>query len=309
MSRFILKRCWQALVAALGALTILFFVQRLTGDPTLLLVPEGATAEDIAMLRTSLGFDQPLYIQYLHYLKDLGTFDLGMSYVQGVPVWDILLSRIPYTLQLTAGAMLLSIGAGLPIGVLMALKRGTLLERLFQAIVFTGQSMPTFFSGILMILLFAVHLQWLPSSGSDSGASLLMPSVALGLLTLATFARVARTAVLDELGKDYVRTARAKGVPLRRIVWRHLARNSAIPVITVAALEISHLLAGAVIVETLFAWPGLGQVAVQAIEARDVPIVQAVVLFGAVASVVCNLVADLLYGVVDPRIRHTGGAQ
>ncbi len=309
MSRFILKRCWQAFIAALGALTLLFFVQRLTGDPTLLLVPEGATAEDIAMLRASLGFDQPLLVQYLRYLKDLGTFNLGMSYVQGVPVWDILLSRIPYTLQLTAGAMLLSLGLGLPIGVLMALQRGTLPERFFQAVVFTGQSMPTFFSGILMILLFAVHLRWLPASGSDSGASLVMPSIALGLLTLATFARVARTAVLDELGKDYVRTARAKGVPLGRIVWRHLARNSAIPVITVAALEISHLLAGAVIVETLFAWPGLGQVAVQAIEARDFPIVQAVVLFGAVASVGCNLIADLLYGVVDPRIRHTGGAQ
>lgn len=309
MVTFILRRIGQASIAIFGVLTILFFIQRLTGDPTLLLVPEGATTEDIAMLRTSLGFDQPLYVQYWHYLRDLSTGSLGLSIVQKVPVWDILLSRIPYTLALTAGAMLVSIGLGLPMGVIMALRRGRPLERFFQFIVFTGQSMPTFFSGILMILLFAIHFQWLPSSGASGFTSLIMPSVSLGLLTMATFARVARTAVLDELGKDYVRTARSKGVPYKQIVLRHLARNSAIPVVTVAALEISHLLAGAVIVETMFAWPGLGQVAVQAIESRDFPIVQAVVLLGSVASVGCNLIADVLYSVIDPRIRHTGGSQ
>ena len=309
MLSFIFKRVWQAGLAMFGVLTILFFVQRLTGDPTLLLVPEGATAEDIALLRASLGFDQPLYVQYLSYLKELIQGSLGDSIVQKVPVWDILMSRLPYTAMLTAGAMLISIGFGLPIGVVMALRRGRPVEKLLQVVVFTGQSLPTFFSGILMIMLFAIHWQWLPSSGAEGAGSLIMPSVALGLLTMATFARVARTAVLDELGKDYVRTARSKGVPYRRIVIRHLARNSAIPVVTVAALEISHLLAGAVIVETMFAWPGLGQVAVQAIEARDFPIVQAVVLLGSVASVGCNLLADLLYSVIDPRIRHTGGAR
>lgn len=309
MVSFILKRLWQAALAMFGVLTILFFVQRLTGDPTLLLVPEGATAEDIALLRTSLGFDQPLYTQYLHYLGELARGSLGESIVQKVPVWDILMSRLPYTAMLTAGAMLISIGFGLPIGVIMALRRGRPLEKLLQVVVFTGQSLPTFFSGILMIMLFAIHWRWLPSSGADGLSSLIMPSIALGLLTMATFARVARTAVLEELGKDYVRTARSKGVPYSRIVTRHLARNSAIPVVTVAALEISHLLAGAVIVETMFAWPGLGQVAVQAIEARDFPIVQAVVLLGSVASVGCNLVADLLYSVIDPRIRHTGGSK
>lgn len=309
MLSFIVRRLWQAGIAIFGVLTILFFIQRLTGDPTLLLVPEGATAEDIAMLRASLGFDQPLLVQYGVYLKDLLGGSLGMSIVQKVPVWDILLSRLPYTVMLTLGAMIISIGIGIPVGVFMALRRGRPLEKICQFVVFTGQSMPTFFSGILMILLFAISLGWLPSSGSESLYALIMPSIALGLLTMATFARVARTAVLDELGKDYVRTARSKGVSYRRIVLRHLARNSAIPVVTVAALEISHLLAGAVIVETLFAWPGIGQVAVQAIEARDFPIVQAVVLLGSLASVGCNLLADLLYCVIDPRIRHTGGPQ
>jgi len=309
MSRFILKRCWQAFIAMFGAMTILFFVQRLTGDPTLVLAADGATAEDIALMRTKLGFDQPLYIQYFDYLKQLASFSLGMSYIQNVPVWDILVSRIPYTLKLASGSLLLSLGCGIPIGAAMALKRGTFLERMFQGLVFTGQSMPVFFSGILLILLFAVHLQWLPSSGAEDAGSLIMPAISLGLLTLATFARVTRTAVLDELGKDYVRTARSKGVGIRRIVWRHLARNSAIPVITVAALEITQLLAGAVVVETLFAWPGLGQLAMQSIESRDFPVVQAIVLLGALASVACNLTADILYGIVDPRIRHDGGSR
>lgn len=306
MLNYTIKRLAQSAFAVFGVLTLLFFIQRLTGDPTMLLVPEGATAEDIDLIRRSLGFDRPLIIQYFDYLRQLGSFSLGESIVQRVPVWDILLSRLPYTIELTAGAMLLSIGMGLPVGVTMALTRGTIVERALQGVVLTGQSMPTFFSGILLILLFAVHLGWLPSSGAENPASLIMPAIALGMLSMATFARVARNAVLDELSKDYVRTARAKGVPYRRIVLKHLARNSAIPVITVAALEISHLLAGAVIVETMFAWPGLGQVAVQAINARDFPIVQSVVLLGSVATVVCNLLADLLYCVVDPRISLQG---
>ena len=306
MLNYTIKRLAQSAIAIFGVLTLLFFVQRLTGDPTMLLVPEGATAEDIDLIRRSLGFDKPLLVQYLDYLRQLGTFSLGNSIVQKIPVWDILLSRLPYTIELTAGAMLVSIGLGLPIGVTMALTRGRFIERVLQGVVLTGQSMPTFFSGILLILLFAVHLGWLPSSGADGVRSLVMPAIALGMLSMATFARVARNAVLDELSKDYVRTAKAKGVPYRRIIFKHLARNSAIPVITVAALEISHLLAGAVIVETMFAWPGLGQVAVQAINARDFPIVQSVVLLGSVATVVCNLLADLLYCVVDPRISLQG---
>ncbi len=306
MLHYTLKRLLQSACAIFGVLTLLFFIQRLTGDPTMLLVPEGATAEDIALIRAKLGFDQPLVVQYFDYLRQLSTFSLGDSIVQQIPVGDILLSRLPYTLMLTCGAMLLSIGFGLPIGVIMALNRGKAIERMLQGVVLTGQSMPTFFSGILLILLFAVHLQWLPSSGSEGLTSLIMPAFALAMLSMATFARVARNAVLDELSKDYVRTARAKGVPYRRIVFKHLARNSAIPVITVAALEISHLLAGAVIVETMFAWPGLGQVAVQAINARDFPIVQSVVLLGSIATVVCNLLADILYCVVDPRISFQG---
>jgi peptide/nickel transport system permease protein len=174
--------------------------------------------------------------------------------------------------------------------------------------VLAGQSMPTFWSAILMIMVFAVWLGWLPPSGARDWPSLIMPSIALGLLSMATFARVARTAVLDELEKDYVRTAHAKGVPIMRIVIRHLLRNASIPVVTVAALEIANLLAGAVIVETVFAWPGLGQLTVQAIAARDFMLVQGVVLLGAVTAIALNLVADVLYSIIDPRIRMGGQA-
>ena len=309
MTAFLLRRSGQALLAVFGVSTLLFFLQRLTGDPVLLMAPEGATDADIAALRTALGFDRPVGVQYLDYLMGLLRFDLGGSIVQNVPVADIILSRLPYTLGLAAAALVVALGIGLPAGVYMAIRRRSLLARALMAVVFAGQSMPTFWSGILMIGLFAVTLGWLPSSGARDVQSVIMPAIALGLLSMATFARVARTAVLDELAKPYVRAARAKGLSLPAVVARHVLRNGAIPVISVAALEIANLLAGAVIVETVFAWPGLGLLTVQAIAARDFPIVQAVVLLSAVVSITLNLLADILYSVVDPRIRLDGAAR
>ncbi len=308
MSAFFLKRALQAFVAVLGVITLIFFLQRLAGDPVLLLVPQNATQADIEAMRTSLGFDRPLAVQYFDYLSGLIMFDFGRSYVQNVPVWTLILSRLPYTLMLAGGALLVAFGVGIPLGVAMAVRRGRPEAKAMMGFVLAGQSMPTFWSAILMIIVFAVWLGWLPPSGARSWSSLIMPSIALGLLSMATFARVARTAVLDELEKDYVRTGHAKGLPMHRIVARHLLRNAAIPVVTVAALEIANLLAGAVIVETVFAWPGLGQLTVQAINARDFMLVQGVVLLGAVTAIVLNLVADLLYSIIDPRIRLEGNA-
>jgi peptide/nickel transport system permease protein len=308
LSAFFLKRALQAFVAVLGVITLIFFLQRLAGDPVLLLVPQNATQADIEAMRTSLGFDRPLAVQYFDYLSGLIMFDFGRSYVQNVPVWTLILSRLPYTLMLAGGALLVAFGVGIPLGVAMAVRRGRPEAKAMMGFVLAGQSMPTFWSAILMIIVFAVWLGWLPPSGARSWSSLIMPSIALGLLSMATFARVARTAVLDELEKDYVRTGHAKGLPMHRIVARHLLRNAAIPVVTVAALEIANLLAGAVIVETVFAWPGLGQLTVQAINARDFMLVQGVVLLGAVTAIVLNLVADLLYSIIDPRIRLEGNA-
>ncbi|MFK3665821.1 ABC transporter permease [Ochrobactrum teleogrylli] len=306
MPAFFLTRIVQALIAILGVITLIFFLQRLAGDPVLLLVPQDATKADIDAMRTALGFDRPLVIQYLEYLRGVLSFDLGRSYVQNVPVWTLIASRLPFTLTLAAGALLVAVGLGIPLGVIMAVRRGRVESKAIMGLVLAGQSMPTFWSAILMIMVFAVWLGWLPPSGARDWPSLIMPSVALGLLSMATFARVARTAVLDELEKDYVRTAHAKGVPVTRIVIRHLLRNASIPVVTVAALEIANLLAGAVIVETVFAWPGLGQLTVQAIAARDFMLVQGVVLLGAVTAILLNLLADVLYSVIDPRIRMGG---
>lgn len=306
MPLFIVKRIGQALIALFGVMTLVFFIQRLTGDPTYLLVPENATQADIEAMRRTLGLDQPLLVQYGRFLWDMAHFDLGRSFVQNVKVTTIIASRLPYTLQLAGGALLVALAIGLPVGLILALGRRFAVTRALMGLVLAAQSMPTFWSGIMMIMVFGVWLGWLPPSGTGTLQHLIMPSIALGLLSMATYARIARSAVLDELSKDYIRSARARGVGTGRLVTHHLLRNSVIPVISVTALEISQLLAGAVIVETVFAWPGLGQLTVEAIASRDFVVVQGVVLLGAFVTITVNFAADILYTVVDPRIRLGG---
>jgi peptide/nickel transport system permease protein len=296
-------RLVQAGIAVFGVLTIVFVIMRFSGDPTLLLVPEGASREHVEALRRELGFDRPVIVQYLAYLSDLLRLDFGNSVVQRIPAITIVASRIPYTLMLASGALAIAIAVGVPTGVAMAVWRGRTIERILAGIVLTGQSMPTFLSGILLILIFGVLLGWLPTSGSADVSSLILPSIALGALSMSTFARMARIAVVDELGKDYVRAGRARGLSLGGVVVRHVLRNAAIPVVTIAALEIGNLLAGAVIVETVFAWPGIGQLAIQSIQSRDFVVVQVIVLFVSMVYVLMSLLADLAYAVLDPRIR------
>jgi peptide/nickel transport system permease protein len=309
MARFLVSRALQALVSILGVSTIIFVVMHISGDPTLLLVPDGASREDVERLRHQLGFDRPLAVQYADYLRGLARGDLGTSLVQRVPVASIVAARLPYTLLLAGGALVVALGIGLPVGVITGVWRGTRVEAFLMPVVLVGQSMPTFWSGILLILLCAVTWNVLPASGADSWSSLVMPSITLGALSMATFARLTRTGVVEELGRDYVRASRAKGVATAAIVLRHVLRNASIPIITVAALEIANLLAGAVIVETVFAWPGLGQLAIQSIAGRDFLVVQALVLLASFTCVALNLLADLLYGVVDPRITRLARAR
>ncbi|KAA9383754.1 ABC transporter permease [Neorhizobium galegae] len=303
MLRYAVERLIQAIIAIFGVLTIVFVVMHLSGDPTLLLVPQDASAEMIAQLRSQLGFDRPIWVQYLEYLGGLAHFDFGISVVQRVPAFDIVISRVPYTAMLAAGALVVAIGMGIPAGIIMATRRGGWLERLLTAIVVTGQSVPTFLSGIVLIFFFGVTLRWLPTSGSGDFASLIMPSLALGAISMSTFARMTRISIIDELGKDYVRAGRARGLSLGSVVFRHVLRNAAIPVITIAALEIGNLLAGAVIVETVFAWPGIGQLAIQSIQSRDFLVVQVIVLLISFVYVLTSVIADFIYALVDPRIR------
>src|SRR5258708_1455522 len=221
MLRYAAGRLVQAAIAILGVLTIVFIVMRFSGDPTLLLVPEGASREAVDALRKSLGFDRPIIVQYLQYLKDLATFDFGISVVQRIPAFDIVVSRIPYTVALATGALVVSIGVGIPSGIVMAVWRGSWLDRMLATVVLTGQSMPTFLSGILLIAVFGVMLGWLPTSGAGDAAALVLPSIALGALSMSTFARMARISIVDELGKDYVRAGRARGLSLAGIVCTH----------------------------------------------------------------------------------------
>ena len=303
MAYFLLMRSAQAAVALFGVASLVFVIQHLSGDPVALMVPEGATAQDIAILRAEFGFDRPLVVQYADYLLDLARGDFGTSYIQNIPVLDIVASRLPYTLQLSAAALLIALVVGLSVGVLAALWRGRWPEKPVLGLVLAAQSMPTFWSGILLILLFAVTLDWLPSSGAETTGSIILPAVCLSGLTMATFARITRNAIVEELGKDYVCAAYARGQTRSSVVLRHVSRNAAVPLISITALELANMLAGAVIVETVFAWPGLGLLAVQAIQANDFLVVQALVLLGAGAYVALNLLADILYGVVDPRIK------
>jgi peptide/nickel transport system permease protein len=303
MLRYVAGRLLQAAIAVFGVLTIVFVVMRFSGDPTLLLVPEGASQQYTDALRKELGFDRPVIEQYFDYLSSLSRLDLGVSVVQRIPAFDIVAARIPYTALLAAGALTVALGAGIPIGVAMAVWRGGWLERALAAAVLTGQSMPTFLSGILLILVFGVMLGWLPTSGAGDLKALVLPSIALGALSMSTFARMTRTSIVDELGKDYVRAGRARGLSLAGIVCRHVLRNAAIPVVTIAALEIGNLLAGAVIVETVFAWPGIGQLAIQSIQSRDFLVVQVIVLLISLVYVAMSLLADVAYVIIDPRIR------
>jgi peptide/nickel transport system permease protein len=301
-TRYVAGRIGQALLALFGVVTIVFFALRLSGDPSRLLVPDGATAADIERLRDKLGLNASLWHQYLDFLVHAIHGDLGYSYAQNRPAIDLITERLPYTANLAVAALVLSLLFGVTVGVITALNRGNWQERVLMPLVLAGQAMPAFWTGLLLVLVFSVGLRWLPSTGYDGPLSLLLPSITLASLSAAAIARVTRGAVLEQLPRDYMRTARAKGAGGLRLVARHLARNTAIPVLTVAALELANLLGGAVVTEVIFAWPGLGQLTIQSISARDFPVVQAIVILASAVYVVINLCTDLLYGVIDPRV-------
>ena len=292
-----------------GVITIVFVILRLSGDPALLLVPEQATAADIARIHSQLGLDAPIWQQYLRYLGGLSHFNFGFSYIQGRPALDLIAERLPYTASLALAALLLAMLVGIPIGIASAYYRRKLLGRVLMPFVLIGQSMPAFWLGMLLILIFSVKFRLLPSSGYSGISSLILPATSLAVLSMATLARITRSSFLEQLNADYVRTARSRGASPTRVLLGHVLRNSAIPIITLLGLEIAAMLGGAVIIETVFAWPGLGQLTIQAIQARDFPVVQAIVIFISVIYIGVNLLTDLLYAVIDPRVRLTNSME
>ncbi|KRE40277.1 ABC transporter permease [Knoellia sp. Soil729] len=308
-ARYIAGRVGQAALQLFGVVTIVFVVLRLSGDPARLLVPQQATAEDIARIRTQLGLDASIWEQYLQYLSKLPRFDFGYSYVQGRSAVDLISERLPYTINLALAALLLSMLVGIPVGMASAYFRRRFLGRALMPFVLIGQSMPAFWLGLLLILFFSVRLRWLPSTGFDGLTSLILPAITLASLSMATLARITRSSFLEQLNADYVRTARSRGAGTARVLMGHVLRNSAIPIVTLLGLEIAALLGGAVITETIFAWPGIGQLTVQAIQARDFPVVQAIVIFVAIIYIGVNLLTDMLYAVIDPRVRLAGSGE
>lgn len=304
MARLIVRRLWQSALVLLLVTTIAFAMIRLSGDPVLLLIAPDATNEEIAAARVRLGFDQPLPVQYARFLVRAVAGDFGESLRYYQPALSLVLERLPATLELTLFALGISLVISLPLGVLAATRRDSVYDHLSMAIALLGQSLPVFAIGLIAILVFAVGLRLLPTGGRGGIEHLVLPGVTLGLYSTARLTRLVRAGMLDVLRQDYVRTARSKGLDERTVTVRHALRNTLLPVITVVGLEMGSLMGGAVVVESVFAWPGLGLLAIQAISSRDYPVVLADVVVVGALIVLINLVVDVLYGALDPRIRY-----
>ena len=304
MSIYLIQRLGQSLLTLLGLSVIVFALAHLSGDPVSLLAPPEASAEDMARLRAKLGLDKPLHTQYLIYITQAAQGDFGESIRWKTPAMGLILDRFPNTLLLATSAILFGICLAIPVGVVSAVKRGTLFDSVGKVVAIIGQSMPSFWIGILLIMAFALYFPIFPTSGIGTAAHLVLPSLTLGGYVAASMMRVTRSAMLDALDADYVRTARSKGVSEWRVIWKHAFRNAATPVLTIIALDFANILRGAVITETVFGWPGIGKLAVDAVYARDFPLVQAAVLFMGLVFLGVNLLVDLIYTRLDPRITH-----
>jgi peptide/nickel transport system permease protein len=299
----VLSRVGSAMIVVFGVCTLVFLLIHLVpGDPVEAMLGESARPADRQALRASLGLDKPLAEQYSGYLGRLVRLDLGESFQERRPVREILAERLPATLELAVAALVLALVLALPLGVVAARNRGGPLDSGAMGLSLLGISIPNFWLGPLLILVFSLWLGWTPVSGRDAPASLVLPAATLGTGLAAVLARMVRSSVLEVLGEDYVRTARAKGLSEGAVLWRHALRNAWLPVLTLIGLQLGGLLGGAVITETVFAWPGVGSLLVEAIQGRDYPVVQACVLLISLAYVLVNTLTDLVYAWVDPRI-------
>ena len=303
MGRYITRRAGYCLLSLLLlSLTIFFFV-RVTGDPAALLVEPGASASDIAAIHHQFGLDRPLWVQYGLFMWSLFHGDLGKSFYYQTPVFELYMSRLPNSLMLAVVAMGFSLLVGIPSGILASVRVGRFWDSAGKMFALLGLSLPSFWVGLVMILLFSVYLKWLPSSGSGTPLHLIMPAFALGWYFAAAHMRLTRSSMLEVLGSEYIKLARLKGLPEALVIAKHAFKNALIPVITLAGINLVIMVNVAVVVETVFAWPGIGRLLYEGITFRDFPIVQGVVLLGGAMIVVVNLMVDILYAVIDPRIR------
>jgi peptide/nickel transport system permease protein len=303
MRTFLFRRLLQSLVVLFGVSFVVFAILHLTGDPALVLLPPDASPEDVRRFREVMGFNDPFFVQYGRFLKGALQGDFGQSVRHGEPAFGLVLERMPATFELAGAALALALCLAIPAGIVSAVRRNTALDYLATVVALFGQSLPTFWLGIMLILLFSVQFHLLPSSGRGTLEHLILPAVTLGLFTTARITRLTRSGMLEVLNQDYIRTARAKGVSDPPVVWKHALKNAAIPIVTIVGIELGTLLGGSVITETIFAWPGVGRLSVQAIANRDYPVVQAAVFLLASTFVLVNLLVDVVYTYLDPRIR------
>ena len=304
MLGYVFRKVFHTAFVALGVVTLAFAALRLSGDPAATMLPGDASVEELVALRHQLGLDRSLWLQYVQFLGGALTGDFGTSFRHQQPALPLVLERLPATLELAGAALALAVALALPLGILAAVYRGRLLDVLAMAFAVVGQATPYFWMGIMLILVVSVELGWLPTSGRGGVERLILPAVTLGTHFAASLARLTRTSMLEVLGQQFVTTARAKGLSEWSVVLGHALKNAAVPVVTLIGLQFGTLLGGAVVTETIFAWPGVGRLAVQSVFVRDYPVVQAGVFVLALTFVAINLLVDLLYGVLDPRIRR-----
>jgi peptide/nickel transport system permease protein len=303
MLRFLLIRLFRAALTVALVVTFAFVVLRMSGDPALIIMSVDAPPEAIAAFRKAWGLDDPIWLQYLRYFSAIGQGELGQSMRDGRPAMQLVLERIPATLALTLPALALKLGIGIPAGIYAALHRDSLMDRIVMVTAVAGFTVPSFVLGLVLVLVFSVQLGWLPSGGQESWRHAILPVLTLGIGGAAVLARFTRSAMLEVLGQSYIRTASAKGVPWPRVVRRHALPNAAVPTVTVVGFMVGSLIAGAVVVESVFSWPGVGRLLVVAVANRDLAVVQCILLLVAMTMVSANLIVDLLYGVLDPRLR------
>ena len=302
--RYLLRRLLQALIIVVLVTVVVFaLVNVVPGDPAFLILGDGATPEAVAALRTQMGLDEPLWIQYFEYMSGILQGDFGTSVAARLPVWDGIRPTLVPTAILIGAAVGLAIVVGIPLGILAGIRRGTAIDRGALVVALAGQSIPAFWLGLILISVVAFRMGLLPTSGYGTPRHLILPAVALAPTAMGMLLRVTRIGMIESLGEDYILTARAKGARAGRVYLRHALKNAAIPVVTIVGLQIGALLGGAIITETVFAWPGIGRLAVNALIARDWPVVRTIVLFVAVGLVFINIVVDLVYAHLDKRVR------
>lgn len=305
MIGFVSRRLLQSLFVVWGILTVVFVLVRLSGDPITLFITEETPPQQVELIRQSLGLDRPMFMQYISFLGQAAGGDFGESLRFRQPAMALVFERLPASFELLGAAVLLSLVIAVPVGILSAMRKDSVVDGVGMGIVLIGQAVPAFWLGTMLVLLFSVHWQMLPTSGRGTLAQLVLPTITLGAYLTARTARIVRSGMLDVLGLDFIRTARAKGLLPSQVVLRHALKNVAVGVITVIALDIGAMLAGAIVTETLFAWPGIGRLLISAVSARDFPLVQAAAVVLALFVVLVNIVVDVLYAFVDPRIRFS----